>query len=656
MGEYMANEQRTSRKTTRKAISTAVIAVITTWATAANAIEIKTDSGWTGSWNTKLGVSAAWRTEEPEKGLIGATAAAVPALVQMNGGQKGEYSNVSFSENIGNLNYSKGEMYTAVGRFLTELTLSKGDTAFLIRAKGWYDYVLNDQSTPWGNRAAWPLGTAPKPATPWNKQLSDKGAPALSQFDGIYLLDAFVSQDFSVGEMPAQVRAGRQAINWGEGLFIRGISQLSPLDVAALRRPGTELKEALMPTWSVTANLGLSGGQSLDAFYQVKWEPMALEYCGTFWNMIHATLAPDPGACNVITTGVVLPTDGTSLLYSGTQFAQVKGKTPKDSGAWGLSYRVPLESIDTEVALYAMNVSSTIPIMAGKGTVVTYPVPGVGKVLYSRGFGTTFPSTVLSFEYPEDIQIYGISAATTRFGISWGAELSYQKNVPAALHANDMNAFLGQNTAYRETAKALLSNVPDGQTYTVTTYERHNKTQLIVNGVALLGEMARAIGATNGSFVGEVGFEKNDLPDYRNPGAVRFGRTGSWGGYVKPDGVTKVAGAAGCTAPTGASVEFCQNDGYATDFSWGYRVRASVTYPQIFGTSWSASPSLYVGRDVSGFAMDGQFQEGRQTVSLGLELDLNKAHTINLGYTTYSGKWNEYRDHDNASFSYTYSF
>ena len=163
--------------------------------------------------------------------------------------------------------------------------------------------------------------------------------------------------------MPGQVRVGRQATNWGEGLFMRGISQVSPIDVAALRRPGTELKEALLPTWSVVANLGLPEGRSLEAFYQLKWEPTVLEYCGSFFGMSSLTAAPDPGQCNSFDfQGGPNPMLGQTSATAAS-IPLVKGDKPSDAGAWGLQFRFPVDAIDTEFALYAMNISSTLPSM-----------------------------------------------------------------------------------------------------------------------------------------------------------------------------------------------------------------------------------------------------------------------------------------------------
>jgi len=52
------------------------------------------------------------------------------------------------------------------------------------------------------------------------------------------------------------VRLGRQVISWGESTFIpNGINVINPIDVARLRTPGSELREALCRSMRGTRQL-----------------------------------------------------------------------------------------------------------------------------------------------------------------------------------------------------------------------------------------------------------------------------------------------------------------------------------------------------------------------------------------------------------------
>ena len=41
-----------------------------------------------------------------------------------------------------------------------------------------------------------------------------------------------------------------------------------------------------------------------------------------------------------------------------------KGREPSDGGQFGFAFRFPVEKIDTEIGLYAMNIHSRLPVAA----------------------------------------------------------------------------------------------------------------------------------------------------------------------------------------------------------------------------------------------------------------------------------------------------
>ena len=96
--------------------------------------------------------------------------------------------------------------------------------------------------------------------------LTDKGENnAGREFN---VLDAFVTVDGDAAGMPYMVRVGRQVINWGENTFIPGgNSSFNPIDVAALRRPGAEIKDALLPVEAIYGSLAVTDDITLEAYY-----------------------------------------------------------------------------------------------------------------------------------------------------------------------------------------------------------------------------------------------------------------------------------------------------------------------------------------------------------------------------------------------------
>ncbi len=386
-----------SKKTWRR--TGVAAAVLASFAGSASAVQIDTESGWTGSWTTTLSAGASWRMEDQDRDLVPSNAAAFG----MVDGDPASHPASGAGKRIGNLNYDKGDMYSEVYRFLTELRLSRGGTGLLISAKGWYDRQLEDGSTPWGNMAAWgDTRAAADPATRWNQPLSDRGAPTLSRFSGVYVLDAYVSQDFEIGEAYSQVRLGRQVINWGEGLFIRGMNLHNAIDVSAARRAGSEIKEALLPTFALQASADLPGGMNVEGFYQLVWEPSAIEYCGTYWNDQHATIDAIPGGCNVLEAAAVAATGNVATMEGPiAAVKQTEGEEPSKAGAWGLAFRFPVESIDTEFGVYAMNVSAALPAVTARGEVGP---SGFVTLAGNAGVPGIEPAT-MQFNYFDNIKV-----------------------------------------------------------------------------------------------------------------------------------------------------------------------------------------------------------------------------------------------------------
>jgi hypothetical protein len=72
----------------------------------------------------------------------------------------------------------------------------------------------------------------------------------------------------------------------------------------------------------------------------------------------------------------------------------------------------------------------------------------------------------------------------------------------------------------------------------------------------------------------------------------------------------------------------------------------------------TVSPIVFFAHDVDGHSMDYAMIEGRKTLSLGLRLNRNKTHNLDLNYTTYSDKatYDPLRDRDNYSIAYSYTF
>ncbi|MFX6760145.1 DUF1302 family protein, partial [Acinetobacter baumannii] len=76
---------------------------------------------------------------------------------------------------------------------------------------------------------------------------------------------AFLYHNYSIGDLPCSVRVGKQVVSWGESTFIQNsINSINPMDVAAVRRPGSEIKEGLIPVNMLYLSQGISDALTVE--------------------------------------------------------------------------------------------------------------------------------------------------------------------------------------------------------------------------------------------------------------------------------------------------------------------------------------------------------------------------------------------------------
>ena len=182
------------------------------------------------------------------------------------------------------------------------------------------------------------------------------------------------------------------------------------------------------------------------------------------------------------------------------------------------------------------------------------------------------------------------------------------------------------------------------------------------------------MGASRLSFAAEIG--GNWVGSLADQSVQRYGRSPTYGmGNFTPIPLSAlgipVPGNLACDAPffppppldavidpivPNTNTVNCTNDGYVTDSSWGYRVRASLAYNDAFA-GINLTPSFAWSHDVDGYSPNSNFNEGAKalTVSLGAEY-LNR-YTGSLAYTAFSGgDYNTVKDRDFLSLSLSVSF
>ena len=162
----------------------------------------------------------------------------------------------------GRLNFNRGDLIGANVKANHELVVSWENYKIFARGVGFYDVIMDDK-----NAGA-------------HSEMTDRGLGDVGR--NYELLDAFVSADYSLGGLPLNLRVGKQVINWGESTFIQnGLNAFNPIDVAAIRRPGSEIKEALVPVNAVFGSVNLPFQMSLAGWYALDWEPVEIDPSGS---------------------------------------------------------------------------------------------------------------------------------------------------------------------------------------------------------------------------------------------------------------------------------------------------------------------------------------------------------------------------------------
>lgn len=606
-----------------------------------------------------------------------------------NGGcgfANGSATGVTFGVNDddGNVNTDQWDPYSTAIKLTTDFELKYRNYGAFVRTKLFYDHWIYEELGTRNNR----FGSRPMVDAARGDDARNFGGR------GADILDAFVYTNFDVGNTPVSLRAGKQVINWGESLFIQGgISSYLPVDVSAIRTPGSELKEAYLPVPALYGSIGLPHNIQLEAFWQFGWEKTKLDACGTFFS---GTDAACEGGAYVMNAGEY-PTGPITIRRQASDEGD-------DTGTFGLAFKHYADWLGegTDLGLYFVRQSLTAPVgtftlsdfnaATGFATAAAY-CGALGHAATPVGFGTCSTAAAannptaqalgisdfqLGFlgaantkryltQYVNDVDSYGFSFNTTvplLGGSALSGELNYTPDMPFAL--NDVNINCHDLNAAGVPAYAtggLITDAcqagavaPTGPGATIQGYQFEKSLTGQIGMISTLSASDPMVAMTGGDLmvlIFNAGFQYiPSLDNATNRYAVP--RSAS----VNPDGggiTNAILGNAGCQVP-GACIPQ-----YADSFSSGYRLATTVDYNNAFGTAWTLSPSIQWAHDVTGYSagpVGPGFVEGRKTVSVGVTANLRGVWRANLQYTNSFG--NAYRnfgaDKDFVTATVSYAF
>lgn len=616
----------------RRALALATAFALAGLAAPAAAISFGNDDGFHGTLNTTLSYGISVRVEDRDSDLIGKAFydPTVSALGLGSDAQRAARGRYSVNGDDGNLAYDQWDPFSNAVGANVELSLNYGaNWGLFVRGYGFYDFENEDRDN-----------------------LSRAAKNRVGTQTRIY--DAFLFNNFTLGNQSGSWRVGKQVVSWGESTFIQnGINAINPVDVSKLRVAGAELKQAFLPVNMVWGSLNLSDRVSLEAFYQLDYDETDADPVGTYFStndfaviggryvMLNFGTVPQPvinpnlfdevcvgGNYGASDTG--LPAN---LVAAGCSAAFPRSPTrkPQDDGQGGLALRYFADWLNnTEFGFYAMRYHSRVPLISGFAVTTTAP-----------NSGSYFT------EYPEGIRLFGLSFNTLleSSGVALQGEVSYRPNMPFQLDdveilfagLSPLNAVIPQPGLRFQ---SQLGQFSPGEE--IRGYRRAKQWQLQLTGTKVFGP-GNIVGADQISLVGEVGFTQVSLPY-----GVRFNGDG-----------TDTGGGPDVTSG-GLRNPITQVGGFPTDFSWGYRVAARADYNNVFGKPMNLSPRIAFNHDVNGTSPGpgGNFLEGRKSVTLGAELSYLNQWVFDLSYTNFfgGGSFNLINDRDFVAATAKYSF
>jgi len=549
----------------------------------------------------------------------------------------------------GNQNYDTG-IFTNAVKWTTEFEFSYGNFGGFVRAFAFYDFENEN-----GDRA--------------RTELSDDALERVGKRAEIR--DAFGYVRFKMGQMPGEIRAGWQVINWGESTFIQGgINAINPLDVSVLRVPGAELRDALLPVGAVKFSVKPTNTTSFEAFYQFTWEDLKIDPVGSYFS---TTDIAGAGAEKVMlgfgSVPDTVPVGHAPLPPTfnpiGTAVPRRDSEEPSEQGQYGAAIRYLGDALGgTEFGLYFVNYHSRLPlIMAHTGSPTGVLPPVLGGV-------SNYASTAYYFlTYPEDIQLLGASFNTQlgRTGVALQGEVSHRWRVPLQLDDVELLfAALSPLRLQQPPIPALAPIIGAGRLFaqynqigafgfneTIRGYKRFDTTQVQVTGTKAFSNV---FWADQMVLVGEVGwgtvhgFPDQSVQRLEGPGTYTSGNPVFTQAGVQP--ATQLA------------------DTFPTENAWGYVIAGRFEYNNAFAAV-NVTPRFSFAQDVSGTSPGpgGNFIEGRKAFTAGLGFQYRINWEFDLSYTDFfgaeidgdlaartAGRYNLINDRDFIAANVKYSF
>lgn len=623
------------------------LAVVVAFVALAIAMPVEAADLSSGSYTLKLDTTVSWggryRVEGQDLRLIG-----LP-----NGGTA-----YSVNGDDGDLNWD--HLVSNNARATVDLDFAYKNVGAFLRGRGFYDDAI--------------MGDGPM-RTPLSSDAEDwVGSRA-------ELLDAFAFAKFSIAGRAAQVRAGNQVLNWGESTFTQGgLSSINPIDVATIRVPGAELREAFRPNGLVWGSFDISKSISTEAFYQYDWIETVIDPSGTYFSTSDfaglggQTVFLGFGSFGDIAAPPFYASPNLDHPFMGV--GRAADREADDGGQYGIAARFFVDSLaGTEFGLYYVNYNSRLPVVSAitgtpqgaggasaAGTAAAVRVysyygvpPGANPTIdaMAQGAGTAaatdfYASTArYFFVYPNDLKMYGLSwnASLGSSGIAFQGEVTYQQDKP--FQVDDVELLFASLSPISPGLAATNQVVPGGVGLNteILGYRLLDATQLQFTLTKVLGPM---FGSDQGVILIEPAV--THVLDMPSKDELRFDGPGT---YTSGNPIHSAPGGAHAGKPYEDAKHF------ADPTSWGYQLAGRLDFNNAVG-AFNLSPRFAWQHDVQGVTPGpgGNFIEGRHALTVGVTAAYQNAWEFDLSYSNFggAGRYNLLNDRDFMAAVVRYSY
>lgn len=604
---------------------------------------------------------------------------------------KGSFSGTNGDD--GNWNYNKGDITDSSILFSPEIKLQRGDVKVEFSGLFYYDPVNADFTEYHADDLYQPTRT----------HRADNVVDVYAR--RAELRKAYFQYTPEIFGQSFNLKVGRQVLPWGESLLVlfNNLNQLNPLDANAAARPGFQLSDVSTPINMAVLSFPILDSLSLELVAPLEWRAVRAPPHGSFASTL------DPVDNNFLTLGlgnqhedpnqISTPYGNNGLLTSTSYSPRVLPAEfgyASDKGQYGgrLTYVADWLNEGTEISLHYLHYHSQFPYLSGyaanescwhrssgaNGSLAfldaTNDCGGFANVPGGRD-PLTVDTLKVFLEYPEDIDLFGLSFNTNLGGVAVSGEYAYRPNMPLQILTTDVLFALLQPALPTQDLTAVPGSplmagtvIPSGRNAVPDYLSRYRGFE--VQGNQLIHGYERFpvhnVSMSMLKLFPHNPFGADDMTTILELGATYIeNMTGS---QVLPlngpgENTHTSPGADGTGSTTGATDTRRQNPtqqtwNRPTALSYGYRAVARLAYNTLIPGA-VFEPSLIFFHDLKGItpAPQSNFIEGRKVANLGLVLRFPNELQLGAGYEAKFGSTvREYleRDRDRILLYGSYSF